>query len=138
MSPSELQALADAYVEHYSNPHEWDEEMVLRKRDNRGTEWAIDAVMDLAFEDPDALWWLILEILRRNPPIEVIEVLAAGPLEDYLAKCGEAAIDRVEKQAQRDPRFRSLLGGVWQNGMSDAVWARVQASWDRSGWDGGA
>lgn len=111
--------------------------MVLRERDNGATQWAADAVMDLAFEDPDGLWPLVLEVLQRDPPMEVIEVLAAGPLEDYLAKRGDTVIDRVEKQARSDPKFRSLLGGVWKNNMSDAVWARVQACWDRSEWDGG-
>lgn len=138
MTQSEREALATAYIEHYSNPHEWGEEMVLLNRDNSATQWASDAIMDLAFENPEALWEFILEVLQRDPPTEVVEVLAAGPLEDCLAKCGEKVIDRVEERAKSDPKFRSLLGGVWRNSMSDDVWARVQASWDRSGWDGGA
>ena len=93
-------------------------------------------MIDLALENPEELWDPILEILKRDPPTEVIEVLAAGPLEDYIAKLGERVIDRVEVQAAADAKFRNLLGGVWRNSMSDAVWARVQACWDRSGWDG--
>ncbi|HUV96794.1 MAG TPA: hypothetical protein VMV98_04925, partial [Acidobacteriaceae bacterium] len=56
--------------------------------------------------------------------------------EDLLAKHCEIFIDRVEAEARKDPRFAKLLGGVWQNKMSDAVWKRVQAAWDRRGWDG--
>lgn len=30
--------------------------------------------------------------------------------------------------AKEDERFNYLLGGVWQNTMSDEVWKRVQAA----------
>ena len=57
----------------------------------------------------------------------MIAVLAAGPLEDLLAKRGEDFIDRVEELARKDPKFNDLLGGVWRNTMTDEVWQRVQA-----------
>lgn len=137
MDQSERAALAATYIEHFSRPHEWDHDMVLHRRDNSATQWASDAVLDITYGNPESLWEFVLEVLRRDPPVEVIEVLAAGPLEDYLAKCGERVIDRVEERARSDPKFRSLLGGVWRNSMSAEVWARVQACWDRSGWDDG-
>lgn len=137
MNTDTIKALAQAYIEHYYNPTYWDKDMVLKKRDNSSTEWAIDKVFDITYENPDELWDLILEILHRDPPTEVIEVLAAGPLEDYLAKCGDRVIERVEAQAAKDARFKSLLGGVWQNSMSDEVWSRVRACWDHSEWDNG-
>jgi hypothetical protein len=37
-------------------------------------------------------------------------------------------IERVEELARQDPNFNSLLGGVWQNTMTDEVWKRVQAA----------
>jgi|ERR1700674_945077 len=138
MIENERAALAKAYIEHYSNPHEWDKGMVLLKRDNSATQWASDAILDLTYENPEALWDFILEVLQRDPPTEVIAVLAAGPLENCLAKCGTKVIARVEDRAHSDPRFRSLLGGVWRNTMLEKVWARVQACWDRSEWDDGA
>ena len=130
-------ALAEAYIDHYLDPEVWDEDTAYTKRDNSATEWAIDKIFDITFENPEELWDLILEILHRNPPVEVKQVLAAGPLEDYLAKCGEKVIERVEAQAAKDKKFKSLLGGVWQNTMSEDVWSRVQACWDRSEWDNG-
>ena len=30
--------------------------------------------------------------------------------------------------AHRDPQFRKLLGGVWKNEMTEAVWGRVTAA----------
>jgi hypothetical protein len=136
MKKEEVEALATAFIEHFSNQYVWDKDLVLSKRDTSSTEWASKKVMDLSLDSPEELWDIILEILRRDPPTEVIEVLAAGPLEDYIAKLGEEVIGKVETQAAADPKFRSLLGGVWRNSMSDEVWRRVQACWDRSGWDG--
>jgi hypothetical protein len=138
MNEEERIALAVAYIGHFSNPHVWDKSRVLVERNNADTEWAVEKVMDMTFENPESLWEFILEVAHRSPPSEVVEVLAAGPLEDYIAKCGERVIARVEHQASVDPVFRSLLGGVWRNSMSEEVWARVQACWDRSGWDGNA
>jgi len=138
MTPEERSALAQAYIEHLSDPVVRDAGNVFSKRDNSSTEWAIDKVLDLTYRNPEKLWELILEILHRDPPDEVIGNLAAGPLEDYLAKCGERVIERIEQQAAKDPKFKSLLGGVWQNTMTAEVWARVQACWDRSRWDNGA
>ena len=137
MNKDEIEKLATAYIDHFSNLHEWNDEMVLKERDNSGTEWASNKVFDITYENPEDLWELILAILHRDPPTEVIEVLAAGPLEDYLVKCGEQVIGQVEEQAAKDKKFKSLLGGVWKNAMSDEVWARVQASWDRTEWDNG-
>jgi hypothetical protein len=53
-----------------------------------------------------------------------------------LAQHGDNFIDRVEAMAQSDPEFAKVLGGVWQNSMSDALWQRIQVVWDRRGWDG--
>lgn len=136
MKKEEAEALAAAYIDHFSESYVWDNDLVLTKRDTSTTQWASDKAIDLALENPEELWDLILEILKRDPPTDVIEVLAAGPLEDYIPKLGEKVIDRVEAQAAADPRFKSLLGGVWRNSMSDEVWSRVQACSDRSGWDG--
>ena len=71
-------------------------------------------------------WATILEILVRNPPRQVLRVLAAGPLEDLIHHVGPEFIDRIELQARRNPAFRQLLGGVWACSTPD-VWARVEA-----------
>ena len=110
--------------------------MGLVHRDNPDTRWASSKAIDPVYDAPEQLWDFILAVLERNPPAEVIEILAAGPMEDYLAKLGAQVIEKVEQQAATDPRFRSLLGGVWRNSTAEDVWRRVQACWDRSGWDG--
>lgn len=131
---AELDALVEAWIAHFCTPVVQDQDHVFMHRDNSATEWASEQVLNMVIFSPESLWRFVLEVLRRNPPVEVIENLAAGPLEDYLARCGETVIEQVERQAEQDPRFRSLLGGVWQNQMSDEVWARVCACRDTSEW----
>ncbi|WP_158748396.1 DUF6869 domain-containing protein [Acidobacterium sp. S8] len=91
---------------------------------------------ELQHNDPETFWALILEIHRRDQSITIQQVLSAGPVEDLLAQHGDAFIERVEAEARKDPQFAKLLGGVWQNMMSDTIWNRVQSVWDRRGWDG--
>jgi hypothetical protein len=96
----------------------------------------VDREYDLTLEDPEQLWNLILEVLRRDSAVHIQEVLSAGPLENLLATHGASVIGKVESEARSNPLFARLLGGVWKNKMTDEIWARVQAVWDRRGWDG--
>ena len=86
--------------------------------------------------DPERLWLLILAVHRKDQSLRVQQVLSAGMVEDLLGMYGDQFIDRIEVEARTDPSFARLLGGVWQGQMSDQVWARLQAVWDRRGWDG--
>jgi hypothetical protein len=87
-------------------------------------------------EYPEYGWKAILAALKDDRLVPYLGTLAAGPLEDLLGHHGTQFIDRVEAEARADPRFAWLLGGVWQFTMSEEVWSRVQAVWDRGGWDG--
>jgi hypothetical protein len=128
MAPQELENLATAWAAY------WHVKDDMEKHEAH--EWATDAAWDLMRKSPEDAWRLILAVLRIDDSDTVQEVLSAGPLEDLLAEHGELAITWVEEEARRNPAFASLLGGVWQNAMSNEIWARVQAVWDRRGWDG--
>ena len=82
--------------------------------------------MDAVREVPETVWPAILKILEHELTDEQIALLAAGPMEDLLADHGAQFIDRVEAEAEQNPRFNHLLGGVWRSHMSDDIWARVQ------------
>ena len=124
----------------------YDEQMVerwiscqLADRNSPEYDELFDSFMyasDLIHDQPDDAWQFILEVLRRNNSAPILEVLSAGPLEDLLARHGNTVIDRVESEARVNPNFALLLGGVWRNRMSEEIWNRVQAVWDRRGWDG--
>jgi hypothetical protein len=81
---------------------------------------------DAVHDSPEVAWPAILEILSRGVTDEQLSLLAAGPLEDLLASHGAQFIERVEEEARRSPSFNRLLGGVWQNQMSQEIWSRVQ------------
>jgi hypothetical protein len=90
--------------------------------------WAISEVSDWSLEgNGDLLWRFILAAYKRSLPDKVVAVLAAGPVEDLLAKEGPDYIDRIETLARQDPKFNYLLGGVWRNTMTAEVWQRVIA-----------
>ena len=89
--------------------------------------WAVSEVMDWSFDRKgDRLWQFILEVYQRELSDKVIGALAAGPLEDLLAKQGTEFIDRIEERARKDPKFNQVLGGVWRSAMTDDVWKRVE------------
>jgi hypothetical protein len=82
----------------------------------------------LCRKQPELCWEIIVEILHTPHHESVDWNLAAGPLEDLLAWHGAKFIDRVEERAQSDPKFKELLGGVWQNATPRELWARVEAA----------
>lgn len=90
---------------------------------------ALMAVTSISFmADADDQWPFILELIAAAPDDpDVLQHIAAGPLEGFLGRFDGEAIDRVEPEAARDPKFRRVLSGVWKHGMSDPVWARVRA-----------
>ena len=92
--------------------------------------WAVNRVMDLELDDPELLWKLILEITEFELSEKAASSLAAGPVESLLAHHGKDFIDRIEKEARENSRFRDILRGVWQNLMPDDIWARVEKAAD--------
>ncbi|MGD0631176.1 MAG: DUF6869 domain-containing protein [Terracidiphilus sp.] len=119
--------LADAWIRYWQAPEDSAE---------RGDFDLAMKFHDIEYHQPKILWTMILAIHSRHQSIHIKQVLSAGPLENLLALHGEGFIDRVESEAQRDPSFANLLGGVWKNRMPEEVWQRVQAVRDRRGWDG--
>jgi hypothetical protein len=67
---------------------------------------------------------------------ETMQSLSAGEIEDLLSRNGKEIISLVEDEARRNPTVAKLLGGLWKHRMTDEVWSRLQAVWDRRGWDG--
>ena len=100
-----------------------------RSPEQKSNWWAIEQVMDWALDrEGEQLWQFITAAYKRDLSDKAIGLLAAGPLEDLLAKQGPEFIDRVEELARKDPQFNYLLGGVWRNTMTDEIWQRVQAA----------
>ena len=127
MSPEERAAIVAAWKEHATREIVRDEHNVFREVHDKDNFWAWKQVDRLCRDQPELCWDIILEILH-TPRHESVEwALAAGPLEDLLARHGSSFIERVEAQAQSDPQFKALLGGVWRNVTPSEIWARVEA-----------
>lgn len=119
--------LAEAWIRYWSAPEDSPERADF------------DLAMkfhDIEYHKPELLWAMILAIHTQDKSVHIDGVLSAGPLENLLALHGENFIDRVEKEARTDSSFARLLGGVWKNRMSEAVWQRVQAVCERHGLNG--
>lgn len=98
--------------------------------------WSYEKIDDLIDKDPQTAWDVILTILKTDQSPIIMADLSAGPLEDLLVRHGEQFIDTIEAEVKKNEKFAKLLGGVWKNKMKDEIWNRVQAVWDRRGWDG--
>jgi len=97
---------------------------------NDVVEWfAEDQTMldaDLFIERPEIVWEAILKVLRRDLTDEETGDLVIGPLEELLYFHGADFIERVEQEAQANPKFNHMLGGVWRAEMPQEIWERVQ------------
>lgn len=111
---------------------------------SNGPDDASDEVFDLAWimydlvnDDPALAWGAIKAVVNRYTENElylangseaqrVVGNIAAGPLEDLLVKHGVRFIEIVETEARRDRRMSWMLSGVWQSGMPEHIWTRVQ------------
>ncbi len=115
-------ALARAWVEQYSKS----------ERDQDDNLFAMmDFERELREDDPDKLIDLVLEILKIEANPVLLSLLAAGLLEDVIST---ATIDRIEREARINERFRDLLGGVWYYRAPDELKARLDALIGESRW----
>ena len=105
---------------------EWVQATESRNGSSEELPKAIEYVLNLTLnEKSEELWSFIKHTYKENISENVISNLAAGPLEDLLGYHGERYINEVEALARKDPKFKELLGGVWQHLMSNAIWERV-------------
>jgi uncharacterized lipoprotein len=128
MNENEISSLAESWIAYWKAAENSVERETLS--DVSDIEW------ELVRKQPKEAWQLVLRVLQLDRSAEIQQVLSAGPLEDLLSHHGDTMIPLVEAEARKNPVFAKLLGGVWKNAMSDEVWERVRAVWDRKGWDG--
>ena len=80
----------------------------------RHNYWAWTVFQELIDHKPEVAWPMLLELIRLAPD-EHLDGIAAGPLEDFIARHGQRVIDVLEAEAAQNPRLRRTLAGVWQN-----------------------
>lgn len=123
MSELDISQLAAAWIQRY--------EIVQRLGDRtpeaEETYRAYLSLDRLTSASPEDAWQVMLRIIEMTDNEFVLENLAAGPLETLLGLYGKTFIERVESRAAVDPKYRWVVGGVWQGRMDDELWGRVQA-----------
>ena len=75
--------------------------------------WAFNRLAELMRDDPDAAWQITVELIARASDEETLGYVAAGALEDLICQHPDAMIDRVERHAKQDARFRTAVARVW-------------------------
>lgn len=93
---------------------------------DRDSNWhaLMDYERDLVRDDPGAVIDLVIEILKIETSPEMLSLLAAGLVEDIIAY---ETIERIEREAAVNERFRDLLGGVWYANKGAELKARLDA-----------
>jgi hypothetical protein len=90
------------------------------------TAWELTRLTESKVDADQALG-VILGILALDKSGEVVGMLGASPLEDFLNHNGPEYIDVIEQLAVKNPRFKTVLSGVWQTTTMDPkVWKRVE------------
>jgi hypothetical protein len=87
----------------------------------------VNAAWELPREDPERSLALIVEILKLDVPPALFGLLAAGMLEDLVPAEDGPIVDAIVAEAERNPRLRELLGGVWYRGVDPEVVSRLKA-----------
>jgi len=91
-------------------------------------EWANDKVTNILSGSDAVAWELLTKLVELAPDDDkVIAFFAAGPLEDFLSLKGNLYFVEIEKLATALPKFKTMLGGVWQGNMDDELWSKLQA-----------
>ena len=112
----ELDELADTWIALQKAP----------KQDRDALFWAFEKLDALINHDPEAAWRVIDLIWQRDRSDAILANLAAGPVEDLLARHGPAFIERIYETARKEPVFRKMLGAVWRNSIAEPVWQRLK------------
>ena len=88
--------------------------------------WAVDLLMDTRFLSDEPRVRAVLDLLVEGAGEEVLGVVGAGPLEDFVKGCDEDRLVWIEERAAASSRFRQALAGVWIWRLSPEVFARVE------------
>jgi hypothetical protein len=95
--------------------------------------WAWEMLDNFVSEQPELAWEVILGILTEDQSDVVMTNLAAGPLENLMARHGRCFIDRIDQQARKNSKFRFLLNGVWNSNIDPSILEKL-SNYRKSPW----
>jgi hypothetical protein len=112
---NKIEKLASAWIRRYENKSETD------------TQWAYDKLDDLCRKSPIEALAVIFKIFEKTNCEEVLDNLAAGPLEDVLANFGNEVINDISEYTAHYPKFCDVLSGIWSGRISDEVLDQIES-----------
>lgn len=86
--------------------------------------WPVWALGNLAFEEPEVCWQVVVAIVEHTPPPRALYALALR-VRRLIVAHGEPIIAGLEKQAPLDPAWKTLLGAIWRDGDIEEYWHRI-------------
>lgn len=89
------------------------------------TQWAYNELDDLSTSQPEVSIKIIFSIFENTQNEFVLDNLAAGPLEDVLARQGVKVIDDIEQYVKVNPDFCDVLSGIWENKIPVDILKRI-------------
>ncbi len=117
LSIDKLQEWALAYIDFQSKDELPDE--------GDSSWWPVWKFYDLGEDNPEDCWNAIQLIIDKTDNEKVLGMLAAGPLEDLIEDHGHKFIERIEAEADRNPKFYKVLSWIWESGSHD-IWSRIE------------
>jgi hypothetical protein len=84
-----------------------------QEKDTEFDNWAIFLVLELLEEDRAEAWDLVRALVNAAASDEVLAVVAAGPVEDFILLQAPESVDLIEQEARANPKFQQALRGVW-------------------------
>jgi hypothetical protein len=92
----------------------------------RRSSEAATRIAEIVDTDLNEGWALIVALADLAPTQEAIDLLGAGPLEDFVRAHAVAYLDRIDEAARRSEKFRSALTYTYGwNAQPDSVRARL-------------
>jgi len=124
VTEEEMAELVRGFIERYSQAYSLSStgEMLIEDKSFA----AYEHVCDLVSKSPETALEFVMAVTLATDNDDVLDNLAAGPLEDLIRLHGALLIDEIEVMAEKSIKFRSLLEGV-QEGGDKFVWERVKA-----------
>jgi hypothetical protein len=84
-----------------------------QEKDTAFDNWAVFLVLELLEEDRAEAWDLVRALVNAAPSDDVLAVVAAGPVEDFILLQAPESVDLIEQEARANPKFQQALRGVW-------------------------
>ncbi len=84
-----------------------------QERINNTDHLAYNTLQSAIWWYPELAWKLILQLVERAASEDMLADVGLWALEEFVAKHGDAFIDRVEEQVRKSPNFRAATKSIW-------------------------